>query len=123
MNLVMGSASYNEANKTKFKREGMSLLRKVVKILGLEKGTYDLRYNAGGIAVSGDCTLHTDNFYVRFNLDCCDWVLVRTCKSRKDYTGGMNRQYPLRQLQQEGAEGLAQFISSWKENPFPCGRG
>lgn len=110
MNLKLGSASYNETAKARFKRDGMSLLRKVVKTLGLVKGTYDLRYNTAGIACSGDCILHADNFYVCFNLDCCNWVLVRTCKGRKDYTGGPNRQYPFSQLATEGAEGLVAFI-------------
>ena len=48
MNLELGSASYNETKKAIFKRDGMKLLRKVV----LPKGTYNLRYNAAGIACS-----------------------------------------------------------------------
>lgn len=108
--LKIGSCSYNETNKEKFKKWGKSLLRKVIKLLELKKGEYDLRYNPAGIACSGDHTLHTDNIYVHFNLDVCNWVLVRTCKSRKDYTGGVNRQYPFEKLENEGAEGLAKFI-------------
>jgi len=112
MNLVLGSAAYNEKSKSAFKRDGMALLRKVVEILGLSKGTYNLRYNAAGIACSGDCILHSDTFYVSFNLDCCNWVLVRSCKGQKDYTGGPNKMYPFDRLQEEGAEGLAGFIRS-----------
>jgi len=111
MNLTVGSASYNETTKTQFKKDAMALLRKVVRILGLSKGTYDLRYNPAGIACSGDATLHGEDFYVSFNLDVCEWVLVRTCEGRKDYTGGPNRQYRFSQLVQEGAVGLADFIS------------
>ena len=110
MNLVLGSASYNEPAKARFKREGMALLREVVRILRLPKGTYDLHYNAAGIACSGDCTLHADNFYVSFDLDCCNWILVRTCEGQKDFTGGPNRQYSFSQLAIEGAKGLASFI-------------
>ena len=87
MNLVLNSASYNEENKAKFKREAMALLRKVAKLLNFDPKTYDLRYNPAGIACSGDATLHHENVYVQLNLDVCDWVLVRTCKSKKDYTG------------------------------------
>lgn len=64
MNLVIGSAAYNETVKAKFKKEAMALLRRVVKILKLVKGTYDLRYNAAGIAgiaCSGDATLLLDS--------------------------------------------------------------
>jgi len=110
MNLTIGSASYNEEMKARFKKEAMALLRRVVAILGLKKGTYDLRYNPAGIACSGDATLHADNFYVTFNLDVSEWVLVRTCEGRKDYNGGRNRQYWFSQLKQEGAQGLANFI-------------
>ena len=112
MNLKLGSASYNEITKAIFKRDGMKLLRKVVKLLRLQKGTYNLRYNAAGIACSGDCTLHADNFYVHFNLDCCDWVLVRTCNGQKDYTGGRNQSFSFDELKVRGAEGLALFIRS-----------
>lgn len=112
MNLTLGSASYNEIVKAQFKKEGMALLRKVVKILGLAKGTYDLRYNAAGIACSGDCQLHADNFYVSFNLDSMDFVLCRTCKGRKDCAGGHNQWYPFRELKEHGAQGLATFISA-----------
>lgn len=115
MNLTIGSASYNETAKATFKRESMALLRKVVKVLGLDKGTYDLRYDLAGIACSGDAILHTDDFYVSFNLDVSDWVLVRTCKGREDYTGGPNRQYCFAQLADEGAEGLAEFIKHIRE--------
>jgi hypothetical protein len=112
MNLVLGSAAYNENSKATFRRNGMALLRKVVSILGLSKGTYNLRYNAAGIACSGDCILHADTFYVCFNLDCCNWVLVRSCKGQKDYTGGPNQSYKFDRLQEDGAEGLASFIRS-----------
>ena len=110
MNLTIGSASYHDQNKARFKKEAMALLRKVVKILGLTKGTYNVRYNAAGIACSGDATLHADNVYVQFNLDHIDSVLVRTCKGQKDYTGGNNRWYPFSQLAANGAEGLAEFV-------------
>lgn len=112
MNLKVGSASYNETSKDCFKRESMALLRKVAKLLGLEKGTYDIRYNPAGIACSGDATLHAENFYVSFNLDVLDWVLVRTCQGRKDYTGGPNQQYSFSELAKNGADGLTAFIRS-----------
>ncbi len=115
MNLTIGSAAYNAPAKAQFKKESMALLRKVVKALGLVKGAYDLRYTAAGIACSGDATLHAEDFYVSFNLDSMAWILVRTCKGRKDYTGGPNRQYRFAQLAEEGAEGLAEFIRHIRE--------
>jgi len=112
MNLTIGSCAWDEQRKATFKRSGMALLRKVAKLLDLKKGEYELRYNPAGIACSGDCTLHADNIYISFNLDCCEWVLVRKCKTQKDYTGGPNYAYPFESLKIEGAEGLAEFASA-----------
>jgi hypothetical protein len=87
MNLEVGSCAYNEVKKARFHREGGALLRKVAKLLRLKPEEYEIRWNAAGIAVSGDWTLHAGDVYVQINLEI-DWVLVRTCKGRKDYTGG-----------------------------------
>lgn len=65
-------------------------LRKVAKSLGLNTGQYDLRFNAGGIAVWGEVTLHTDTHYIQASSDHDMSVLIRTCKGRKDYSGGPN---------------------------------
>ena len=86
------AARYNEVLKEEYRRLGKKILKELVEIIGLKKGEYDIRWNPGGIACSGDHTLHTDWFY----LDLSDnvgsgWFFYRTCKSRKDYTGGTNR--------------------------------
>lgn len=112
MNLKVGSASYHEVNKARFEKQSDALIRQVVKILGLPKGSYDNRYNPAGIACSGDRTLHTDKVYVSFNLDCMNAVLVRTCKGRKDYTGGRNQWFSFERLAETGAQGLAEFIQA-----------
>lgn len=102
---------YDSVHKAEFKRLSRKLLREVAKQLDLTKETYDIRWNEGGIAVSGDATLHHDKFYVMFNLDLCDWVLVRTCNGRKDYTGGPNMSYPFERL----ADGVEPFVK-WLRN-------
>ena len=88
-----GGCNYNYAGKEAFKRAGMKFLRDTVKVLGWVKDTYDIRYNAGGIAVSGDCRLHADSVYVTFNADDFSGmgILIRTCGGREDYTGGRNQ--------------------------------
>lgn len=80
-------AGYNEQGKAQYKTLAMKLLRRVAKELALPKGTYDLRFNPGGIAVAGDATLHHEKFYLTVNET---GVMYRTCKGRKDYTGGAN---------------------------------
>jgi len=86
------NASYNETAKASFHSEGRAVLRKLAKQLGLTAGTYDIRSNRGGIAVSGEVTLHGEGLYVQFAQSCCgnDGFMWRTCEGRKDYTGGRN---------------------------------
>lgn len=69
-------------------------------ILGLAQGTFDVRSNPAGIAVSGEVTLHTDpppncekGYYLQIGHSCLGpgaTILFRTCKNRTDYTGDRN---------------------------------
>ena len=88
-----GSCSYNEANKARFHKDGKAICRQLVKLMGLEKGQYNLRSNMGGIAVSGEVTLHTDGVYFQLSQSAVAGleVMYRKCKDQKDYTGGRNR--------------------------------
>jgi len=102
---------HNPTNKEKFRKLSRKLLKAVAEKLNLPKADYDLRYNAAGPACSGDATLHHDRVYVQFNADgICQWILVRTCEGRKDYTGGWNRSYSFDDLRRNGVEGLAEFV-------------
>lgn len=68
-------------------------LRSLAAALGLVPGAYDLRANQGGIAVSGEITLHTDHLYVQACQPATGYdtgIMFRTCESRTDYTGGRN---------------------------------
>lgn len=81
-------APYSEQHKNRYKLAAMKYLRRLAESLGLEKDTYDIRWNAGGIAVSGDATLHHERFYLQITSTGC---MFRTCKGRRDYTGGSNQ--------------------------------
>lgn len=84
--------AYNEAAKKAFQRTAAKYLRRLAKAMSLSKGEYDLRSNQGGIAVSGEVTLHTDFLYIRVEQSVVggSGVLIRRCASRSDYTGGQN---------------------------------
>jgi hypothetical protein len=59
----------------------------------LKPGSYDLRSNRAGIALAGEITLHHDRIYIQvgqFGLSLGHGILIRTCRSRRDYTGGPN---------------------------------
>jgi len=84
--------------KTSFRAATKSVLEDLVLALGLPDGTYDLRWNAGGVAVSGDWTVHTDAFHLIVSVGDVRPVRYRTCTSRHDHTGGLNRWATAEQL-------------------------
>jgi hypothetical protein len=85
-------------NKLRFHRAGKALLRRLVKELGLPKGSYEVRSNYGGMAVSGEVTLHTGpirqsdlGLYVQIaDYSGAGTLLFRTCAGPTDYVGGCN---------------------------------
>jgi len=108
---LKGQCSYHDENKQEYKRLSLKLLRTLRRELGLDQAAADIRNNPGGIAVSGDSTLHADHVYVTFNMDGLGLgVLVRTCKHRKDYTGGPNRWFSFERLRSTGIPGIVAFV-------------
>jgi hypothetical protein len=106
--VVSRECSYNATAKNEFRRLSRKLLKEVAELTQL--GTADLRYNEGGIAVSGEATLHTDLVYIQVSsIDL--GILVRVCKGRKDYHGGPNQWYAWSRVVEYGAQGLAQFAT------------
>lgn len=91
--LMRQDLSYcDPAEKRAFHAAGRATLRALAKAMGLNKGEYDIRSNMGGIAVSGEITLHTESVYVQIGQFFSGReVMYRTCQGRKDYTGGENR--------------------------------
>lgn len=81
-------------------------MRKLAAALGLESGSYEVCSNKAGIASSGEVTLHGERIYVQAG--CLCGLLVRSCKSRHDFTGGNNNWLNPSEL--EFPERLAQKI-------------
>jgi hypothetical protein len=103
--------SYNEPAKREFLRLGKQMAIRLAAALGLNEDQYEVRVNKGGIAVSGEVTLHTDTHYVQFSqFPGTQGFLARTCKGRKDYTGGRN--YYIQWGNLRNLEGVAEFILS-----------
>ena len=88
---LASNARYDYHGKEAFRKAGMSFLRALAKRLALPKGTFYIRFNAGGIAVEGDPILHHDNFYVNLAPGSMGRGYWRTCKGQKDYSGDSNR--------------------------------
>jgi hypothetical protein len=87
------TCSYDEQQKRRFHTTARSRLKKLATELSLAPGSFEIRSNKAGVAVSGEVTLHHDRAYIQvgqFGLSSGHGILIRTCKGRKDYTGGPN---------------------------------
>lgn len=85
--------AYDDHAKRLFHSRARSQLRRLATALGLAPGSYDLRSNPAGIAVSGEITLHGDRLYLQVSQSAIgngNGILFRSCKGRKDYVGGPN---------------------------------
>ena len=85
--------AYQPDLKEAFHQCGTALLRRIAGDLGYGKGSYDLRSNKGGIAVSGEITLHADDLSIQFAQrysGAAHDILYRACQNRRDFTGGRN---------------------------------
>jgi hypothetical protein len=85
--------AYDAEAKRRFHRHARAQLVKLAAALGLDSPDFDLRSNEGGIAVSGEITLHTDRLYVQASQPATGGdtgILFRSCAGRRDYTGGRN---------------------------------
>ena len=90
--------AYAPERKRRFHTLARARLRDLAKELRLNTGSFDLRSNAGGIAVSGEITLHHEDVYVQVCQPATradTGILIRTCNGRRDYSGGRNHYAPL----------------------------
>lgn len=84
---------HDEPAKKQFHADGRRAMRRLAEALRLADGSFDVRSNLGGPAVSGDITLHGDELYVQLSLGCMGpgrEVMFRRCEGRGDYRGGAN---------------------------------
>ena len=85
--------AYDEVQKSRFHSTARARLRRLAVDLKLAVGSYDLRSKKAGIAVSGEVTLHHEAVYLQVSQSALGGgvgILIRTCRGRRDYTGGPN---------------------------------
>ena len=79
------SSAYDDTQKRCFHTTGLKRLRTLAKAIGFASGSFDVRSNHGGIAVSGEVTLHHEQIYVQVSQPATradTGILIRTCKGR-----------------------------------------
>ena len=102
--------AYDPEVKQRFHTAARARLRRLATTLGFRPRSFDLLSNLGGIAVSGEITLHHDDVYIQVCQPAGgadSGILIRTCQGRRDYTGGGNHLAPLRLLDDAPALGSA----------------
>jgi hypothetical protein len=105
------SACYDDELKQEYRKLGRKILKALAGLMGLQKGEFDIRWNPGGIACSGDHVLHTDKIYVALHDNIrLGWFYWRKCNGRKDYTGGVNQIVNWTTLTAHGLEPLAEQL-------------
>ena len=90
--------AYDEAQKQRFHTAARARLRQLAVALRLPAGSFDLRSNKAGVAVSGEITLHHEAVYIQVSQSALGGgmgILIRACRGRRDYTGGTNNWAPL----------------------------
>lgn len=106
--LVNLDASYNPYNKAIFQSSARLLMREIVREFKI--GAYSLRTNKGGLAVSGEVTLHTNTIYIQASQKLFQkgiQLLVRQCEGQRDYCGKVNYYHEFDQ----GRDHLEELIS------------
>jgi hypothetical protein len=117
--------AYDPEAKQRFHTAARARLRHLAVYLGFAPDGFDLRCNAGGVAVSGEITLHHSTVYIQVSQSSLgpeNGILIRTCEGRRDYTGGRNHFAPLRLL--DDTKALAAQVRAVMANtasPGPSG--
>lgn len=108
-------------DKKVFLNTGKAFLRELAKDLGLRD--VSVSANAGGIAVSGECSLigmwQTNGLYVQlsqFGFARENMLLYRTVRHSKDYSGGRNLYLTHRDLEELSYPDLLFILAALREN-------
>jgi len=107
--LVQDVRAYSRSGSEKkhaFHAAGRRFLKELARALHLPMGSFEVRSNLAGIAVSGEVTLHGERLYVQLSESAvCNpgiSALYRSCKGRHDYTGGANHFVRMDELREPG---------------------
>ncbi len=109
---INGYSDEGYALKEAFHKDGVAFLRKLARALGLPVGSYEVRSNKGGMAVSGEVTLHGEDIYIQLSESCMGpgvRAMYRTCDGRTDYCGHQNRYASMSDFQ--GTENQARLVA------------
>lgn len=103
--LAHKGVAYDERAKKLFLSDGRKALRALADALCLPDESYDIRVQRGGVAVSGDVTMHSETIYVQLSLGVMGAgreVMFRKVAGRKDFVGDRNHFASIHELIKPG---------------------
>ena len=99
--LAVRGVAYDAPAKRLFHAQGRTAMRHLAAALALEDGSFDIRSNKAGPAVSGDVTLHGESIWVQLSLGPFGpgrEVCFRKVQDRHDHIGQRNYWASVRDL-------------------------
>lgn len=93
--------AYDAGQKRRFHSDARKRLKSLAVELGFPPGSYEIRSNLGGIAVSGEVILHHDAVYIQICQPATGrdtGIMIRSCRGHHDYVGSRNHFEPLARL-------------------------
>lgn len=106
----------NPEHKNAYAAAGRRFLIEVGSKLGLDRKDYDVSFNAGGIAVVGDCSLRSESVYIFFALRSREEriyvrrVFHRYYEDVHKKRDGVNCCYGLHLLERDGLDAFVEFV-------------
>ena len=90
--LLSEDLGYASERKRAFHQEAVRLLRQLGHALGLKAAEFDVRWNEGGVAVSGEAMLYSDRVWLQVSQSICDAgsILFRATTERGSCGRGQN---------------------------------
>lgn len=99
--LAYRGVAHDEPAKRLFHSEGRCALLRLADALGLPDGSFDIRSNKGGPAVSGEVTLHGEDIWVQLSVGTFGpgrEIVFRKVRGRSDHVGDRNMWASVREL-------------------------
>ncbi len=118
--LLSEDLGYDPERKKAFRQEALRLLRQLGTALGLARSEFDVQWNEGGPAVSGEAFLFAEMVWVQVSQSVCDtgYVLFRATTERGSVGRGQNHWARAEQLADPVA--LAEHIARTLKLPSPA---
>lgn len=124
--LIRGTTAEGYSRKDEFHEAAVSALRDVAAALGYKAGQFEVRSNKGGVAVTGEITLHTTDFYLQLSETAWNpklGVMFRAVRGLDDYGTGTDARCQnqwMKRMEFLNRNSLVRRLRALRESNDPC---